>query len=178
MGCEAARILIYMNHQNGKSIVAIKVGVPLYQASYEITRQQSLNRSRSDYSTKRDRKSCCTLITVHKHAVSRYRYTLCTESPKLFEVCKEIDIPSTHQETSVFLAGWCKSFPGKPTEVLGVKKTVREGEEGTDVRKGLKGLKGSWILQRPDVVGGGANCPRYGEDLATAVDLELHDSMT
>ena len=36
MGCKAERILTYMNHQNWSSILSIKVGVPFYQASYEI----------------------------------------------------------------------------------------------------------------------------------------------
>ena len=84
---------------------------------------------------------------------------------------KSIFSQLTHQETSVFLAGWCKSFPGKPAEVFGVKKN---GERGVrDDTEGIEGIEGFMDHSAPDFVGGGTNCPRYGEDLATAVDLEL-----
>ena len=43
----------------------------------------------------------------------------------------------------------------------------------TEGIEGIEGIEGFMDHSAPDFVGGGANCPRYGEDLATAVDLEL-----
>lgn len=41
-------------------------------------------------------------------------------------------------------------------------------------KNGESQIEGFMDNSEPDFVRGGANRPRYGEDLATAIDLELH----